>query len=174
MAHLLWPFVPHSENVFYCLDLYVFTFSHSWSDCSSGVVFDRIKVVVVRSGPTFETSCCSHLAVHTTAVNAKRAADCIGHRNTRLGLKESEGMDSFAAVLSRCIPTTSKVGFVEIFALDKSARIFILPNNSSYWSFSNVRCSPGRYIRCCLEVSGCELRTALGNDRRRPTLARHV
>lgn len=36
---------------------------------SSGAVFERIKIVAVfPSGPTFETSCSSHLAFPTTVV----------------------------------------------------------------------------------------------------------
>jgi hypothetical protein len=78
-------------------------------------VFGRIKIVAVfRSGPTFETSCSSHLAFPTTVVMTAGS----GQRSRYgFGLKENGSIDSFATILSRCIPTISKVGFVEISAL---------------------------------------------------------
>lgn len=115
----LWFRIP---KMFYAAWICVYSNSHVRGQTdSSGAVFERMKIAVFRSGPTFEASCSSHLAFPTTVV---MTAEWVQGRDTWLVLKENGSVDSFATLLSRCIPTTSKVGFVEIFALDKSASIF--------------------------------------------------
>ena len=122
----------------------VYSISHVRGQAdSSETVFERMKFAVFRSGPTFEASYSSHLAFPTTVV---MTAEWVQGRDTWFGLKENGSVESFASVLSKCIPTTSKVGFVEILALDKSASIF-------YWITEVTGifvCSPRRYISYCL------------------------